>query len=119
MAPAISRLLVAFGLDFLNQFLPEIPGKFNDRPIMTVYSAFEIQNDHKIFYNDGTWSAEGLVAQNPRLTEGYRYANYHINTSPYNTLTTSLQQPEYWCVRELCTGTLVGDSFGPWGKLLS
>lgn len=72
MAPAISRLLMAFGVDFLNQFMPEIPGQLGNRSITTVYSSFEIRNDHKLFYHGGTWSTEGAVTQNPSLTDAYR-----------------------------------------------
>ncbi|KAG8777048.1 hypothetical protein FRC12_000563 [Ceratobasidium sp. 428] len=70
LAAASSKLLAAFGMDFINQFLPRIPTIPKFTPgLSTVFSEFEILPDLSFRYLDGTWSGTGGVAQGPRLGE--------------------------------------------------
>ncbi|KAG8721354.1 hypothetical protein FRC09_008016 [Ceratobasidium sp. 395] len=70
LAAASSKLLTAFGIDFINQFLPRIPTIPNFTPgLSTVFSEFEILPDLSFRYLDGTWSGIGGVVQGPRLGE--------------------------------------------------
>ncbi|KAG8696762.1 hypothetical protein FRC09_008277 [Ceratobasidium sp. 395] len=70
LAAASSKLLAAFGIDFINQFLPRIPTIPNFTPgLSTVFSEFEILPDLSFRYLDGTWSGTGGVVQGPRLWE--------------------------------------------------
>lgn len=73
MAPAVARILAAFGVNFLNQFLPNTPVALYGRPLTTVFSAFALNLNHTVDYYAGTWSAEGAVAQNPTLPEIFKY----------------------------------------------
>ncbi|KAG8711438.1 hypothetical protein FRC09_020593 [Ceratobasidium sp. 395] len=63
LAPAIAKLLAAFGLDFMNQFLPEIPASvLGPRPLNTVYSGFVISSEAKFGYYGATWSGYGVLS---------------------------------------------------------
>ncbi|KAG8719946.1 hypothetical protein FRC09_010351 [Ceratobasidium sp. 395] len=70
LAPAISRLLAAFGIDVINRFLPEIPNiQTNLTSIMTVYAPFTIGPDTRFFHLNGTFSSHGNVQQGPGVRD--------------------------------------------------
>ncbi|QRV73485.1 hypothetical protein RhiJN_01499 [Ceratobasidium sp. AG-Ba] len=70
LAPAISKLLAAFGVDFMNQFIPEIPKiQTNLTSPMTVYAPFTIGPDMRFFHLNGTFSSHGGVQQSPGIRD--------------------------------------------------
>ncbi|KAG9091314.1 hypothetical protein FRC06_000613 [Ceratobasidium sp. 370] len=64
----IFRLLAAFGTDFLNQFLPDVPVLYS-QPINTIYSEFVIGPDMNFTYQKTTWSITGSVGTSRLLPE--------------------------------------------------
>ncbi|KAG8693589.1 hypothetical protein FRC09_010410 [Ceratobasidium sp. 395] len=75
LAPAVAKLLAAFGLDFMNQFLPlEIPSvNLGPSRLSTVYSGFVIDSDARFSYYGATWSGYGVLSNDGRsLLDGFR-----------------------------------------------
>ncbi|KAG8765994.1 hypothetical protein FRC12_007147 [Ceratobasidium sp. 428] len=74
LAPAVAKLLAAFGLDFMNQFLPlEIPSvNLGPSRLSTVYSGFVIDSDARFSYYGATWSGYGVLSNDGRsLLDGF------------------------------------------------
>ncbi|KAG9098100.1 hypothetical protein FS749_004684 [Ceratobasidium sp. UAMH 11750] len=70
LTTAIFRLLAAFGTDFLNQFLPEVPQVFSPAQFVnTIHSEFVISPDMKFIHQKATWSTIGAVGSTHFLPE--------------------------------------------------
>ncbi|QRW02480.1 hypothetical protein RhiLY_01478 [Ceratobasidium sp. AG-Ba] len=82
IAPSNSVLLAAFGLDFINQFLVNVPTTSSGTAFSTVYSSLFINSDMKISHFGGTWSTPGNLLEGPALSKFFSndsmavYENY-------------------------------------------
>ncbi|KAG8723980.1 hypothetical protein FRC09_000877 [Ceratobasidium sp. 395] len=77
IAPAVAKLLVAFGLDIFNQFLPNVPT--DGKTKFSIFdTTFVISQDLKSFdFNRGTQSALGVIHQ--RIGLIYQFVNSSID----------------------------------------
>ncbi|QRV88342.1 hypothetical protein RhiJN_16360 [Ceratobasidium sp. AG-Ba] len=84
MGPAIARMLVAFGLDFINGFFQGLVGQ----GILTFYSQFTIKPTGDFDYYPGTITKSTSVNQNPRLPEIFE--NYTDSVAVFDNFATAL-----------------------------
>lgn len=77
LAPAISKLLAAFGVDFINQFFWDDLPVFKV-PVVTFYSQFDIGPTMAFNYYAGTWTAAGNLWQGPTILATFRYFRIRI-----------------------------------------
>ncbi|QRW02500.1 hypothetical protein RhiLY_01498 [Ceratobasidium sp. AG-Ba] len=85
MGPAIARMLVAFGLDFINSFF----GGLINLGIMTFYSGFDIIPTGNFSYYPGTitWR-DGTLEQGPQIPKVFE--NYTVPMAVFENFATAL-----------------------------
>ncbi|QRV88341.1 hypothetical protein RhiJN_16359 [Ceratobasidium sp. AG-Ba] len=84
MGPGIARMLVAFGLDFINGFF----GGLIRQGILTYYSGFETIPNGTFSYYSGTITWPDGIKQTPKITEVLE--NYTISVAVFENFATAL-----------------------------